>query len=489
MKGMNSYVIWIAVTIIAAATVVFLWSRGRGEWGFREAVENPEKWRREVERANQAFERATEEAKHWDDAQIAEEVRRFVFETPNSRDGEGKAAVLKSLGARIHPAVLQILGDASQQTRLVAPTVKAALPETPFNLACDLLGDDPPTNAAALIAPFVEQPNKEVRKEAAMILGTIGTPEVVVPLRKIFSDPDGYVRSYGLMGLQRAQGLKRLDARCASDLYGDIAQLIISPPAKDMSLSLREATQLLLQIDPSRTTELFLSEKILTLNSPSLDKVLSALAEKQIAVPRERLLTLINELEKSEMKFPHARALGEALHLLGQHKLPNDRALLEARTAHAEPRVAEGASAGLIALSGLEGFEKRTWETAEKDGFAALKPAQRHYLAVLAYDGEVNNGGLSQYFFNSSGDNWADALAGLEAMGFNERLAVLREAVGKFGKGGPSQERERRQEQLAKLERKSDALFDALGDRYYKSGEVVDVLARKYVLKNAEAFR
>ena len=105
------------------------------------------------------------------------------------------------------------------------------------------------------------------------------------------------------------------------------------------------------------------------------------------------------------------------------------------------------------------------------------------------FDGQVNNGGLSQYFFNSSGDHWPEALAGLQAMDFVERLAVLREAVAKFGKNGPSQDRNRRQEQLAKLERKSDDVFGSLDGRYYKSAEVIEVLANQYVLKNADAFK
>jgi len=108
-------------------------------------------------------------------------------------------------------------------------------------------------------------------------------------------------------------------------------------------------------------------------------------------------------------------------------------------------------------------------------------------LAVLMYDGEVNNGGLSQYFFNSSGDHWRDALAGLEAMGSTERLAVLREALSRFGKDGPSQDRA--QEELAKLARKNDALFDVLDDRYYKSKEVIEALTKRYVLKNSDAFK
>ena len=74
-------------------------------------------------------------------------------------------------------------------------------------------------------------------------------------------------------------------------------------------------------------------------------------------------------------------------------------------------------------------------------------------------------------------------------MGFKERLAVMHDAIGKFGKDGPSQDRERRQKQLANLERKNDGVFAALDEGYYKSKEVIEVLAKRYVLKNPESFR
>ncbi len=480
---LNSPALWIIVAIVATTAVIFvLRSRTRHEWGFKDVVKNPKMWS-EMAAAGEAVDREAEEAKQWNDFQISAAVNRFVFDIKSSQEASGDARVLKSMGSRVHPTILKILGDASRRAKLVVPTGTNLLPEAPFNRVCDLLGDTPPADAATLIAPFLDERANEIRKDAALILGAIGTPVVVSPLRKAFADSDEYVRSYGLMGLQRAIKNHRLSEQCASELYDDIAQLVITGKNGNKS------TALLLHIDQTRATELFLSERVFTPSAPSLHEALEALADKRISVPHDRLLTLIADLEKGEMKFPESNSLGESLRLLGQHKLASDRAFLEARTSSSEPRVAEGSVAGLIASFDLEGFEQRTWAVESKEGFSKLKTAQKHYLAVLMYDGEVNNGGLSQYFFNSSGDHWQDALAGLEVMGFSERLVVLREAVAKFGKDGPSQDRERRQEQLAKLARKNDALFDTLDDRYYKSKEVIDVLSKRYVLKNADAFR
>jgi hypothetical protein len=397
MKMLNSPVFCIVALIVAiAAAIVIVRTRARSQWGFKELVKNPERWSRDMERASRAQERAIEQAQTWNESQFSAAVNRFVFDVASSHEASRDRNVLKSLGPKIHPAVLQILGNTSRRTELVAPTGKNLVPEAPFNRACSLLGDTPPSNAAALVAPFLDEPGKEIRKDAALVLGKIGTPDVVVPLQKAFADSDEYVRSYGLMGLQWAIKNHRLDEQCARNLYEDIAQLVVAGKNHDKSAAL------LLHINAERATKLFLSEAVFNANAPSLQEALEALADKRVPVPRDRLLLLIADLEKGEMKHPRTYALRESLRLLGQHKLPGDRAFLEARTTASEPSVAEGAAAGMIASFDLEGFEQRAWEIEGRSGFSALKPEQKHYLAVLMYDGEVNNGGLSQYFFNST---------------------------------------------------------------------------------------
>jgi len=483
MKTLNSPVLWVLVAILVTVAIILIVnSRTRSDWGFKDVVKDPKLWS-EMGEARQAIDRAAEEAKQWNESQIVVAVNRFVFDIAGNQDGATEARVLESLGSRVHPAILQILSDVSQRTRLIKPTSTNLLPEAPFNRVCNLLGDTPPINIVPLITPFLDEPAKEIRQDAAFVLGKVGTLEVVAPLRKVFADSDEYVRSYGLMGLQWAMKNHRLDEQCARGLYEDIAQLIITGKNHDKSAGL------LLDIDRTRATELFLSERVFAPNAPSLHEVLEALADRQIRVSRDRLLALIAELEKDEMKYPKTYALGESLRLLGQHKIADDRAFLEKRTGSSESRVAEGAAAGLVASFGLEGFEQRIWDAESAIGFFRLKPPQKSYLAVLMLDGEVNNGGLSQYFFNSSGGNWRDALAGLEAMGAAGQLAVFREAIAKFGKDGPSQDRALRQEQLAKLTRRDDALFDALDNRYYESKDSIEVLAKRYVLRNADAFK
>ena len=65
----------------------------------------------------------------------------------------------------------------------------------------------------------------------------------------------------------------------------------------------------------------------------------------------------------------------------------------------------------------------------------------------------------------------------------------MREAISLFGPDGPSEDRDNRQEQLSKIYKKNDSIFEALETRYYNSAEVVEVLATRFVLANPDSFR
>jgi Domain of unknown function (DUF4375) len=270
---------------------------------------------------------------------------------------------------------------------------------------------------------------------------------------------------------------------CRRELFGDIQKLISDGMNAD------DAARLLLELDRQHAAEFLLSDAQLAPDSKSLHGVLQALNDADLTAPRVRLLFLIEKISRSELKYPQTRQLGDILRLLGKHQVPEDRQLLERHLTHRDESVVSGAAAGLLASHGLQGFEKQIWKVIEERGAEALTKPQRQYLAVSGFDGEVNNGGLSQYFFNSSGDEWRDAIAGLEAMQSKERLAILREALAKFGPAGPAEQRRERMTQLSKLENANNGVFRELDDRYYKCTESFNVMVMRFVLKTPEAFR
>jgi HEAT repeat protein len=474
---------WIVVIgAVLTAGIVFVRRLQAGEPGFREVVKNPELLDG-ADESEKELAKFIEEARKWDDAAIGRAVRHFVFDVKSSRDGWFVMRALRELGSRLHPHLLAILKDPSLRERLLKPTKKDILPEAPFNRVCDLFDEAPPGDAVLVLASFADNDSAGIRKDAAIMLGGAGTAGIVVPLRKAMADSDEYVRSYALMGLQRAIKRGGLAPECPKELFDDVARLLAEGKNAD------NAADVLLSFDERRAAEFLLSPIIFTPESKSLHRSLEALSSRKLKAPRDRLLELIRQLEAGSMEYPRTYGLGESLRMLGRHRHPGDNEFLGKRLKHPQEQAAEGAAAGLILWHGLDGFTERLSEKMDSKGFAALTPQQQHWETVVMFDSEVNNGGLSQYFFNSSGEHWKIALAGLDAIGAKERAGILREAVALFGAAPPVTVRRERQDQLAKVARQNEKALSALDDRYYKSTESIEVLLTEYVLNHPEAFK
>ena len=67
---------------------------------------------------------------------------------------------------------------------------------------------------------------------------------------------------------------------------------------------------------------------------------------------------------------------------------------------------------------------------------------------IDAVEDEVNNGGFDQFFFNSAGDEAAQIIQALEAVGASKTAAIVRKACAKFPGGMPPTDRFIRQEVL-----------------------------------------
>lgn len=88
---------------------------------------------------------------------------------------------------------------------------------------------------------------------------------------------------------------------------------------------------------------------------------------------------------------------------------------------------------------------------ATPDGFYRLSSQEQAYFSVCLLDGEVYNGGMHQFFFNSSGDYCCDALRGLEEMGAMRCRALLLKAKGElFPIGEPPRDTSTRRKILPK---------------------------------------
>jgi hypothetical protein len=127
--------------------------------------------------------------------------------------------------------------------------------------------------------------------------------------------------------------------------------------------------------------------------------------------------------------------------------------------------------------------------------FQKLTPAQGHIFAAHWCQSEVCNGGLHQFFSNSTGVLAPEAVAGFRAIGLEACTLILEEAISFLGEKYP-REQETRAEVLAQLEGTTreewdpffeldGKFYDALGFRNDRFLKAADDYARR--AKDTEA--
>lgn len=117
-----------------------------------------------------------------------------------------------------------------------------------------------------------------------------------------------------------------------------------------------------------------------------------------------------------------------------------------------------------------------------------LNEHERVLYAVQVLEEEVNNGGFSQFVYNSSGDLAGEVVSAFTAIGAVKTAAICQKALSAFGTELPT-DRKERQELLEQLE--SDGIDDILNecdDAFYEYEEDLAQLNYEYIMKNRSSF-
>ena len=110
--------------------------------------------------------------------------------------------------------------------------------------------------------------------------------------------------------------------------------------------------------------------------------------------------------------------------------------------------------------------------TVDPDKFDEMSPDARDIYVVGLLDSEVNNGGFSQYFWNTEGQFAANTLEVLKRIGAKETASLLGRAVKLYG-APPSGDVEEWYDRLEKVESEHADVLEDLDEHFY---EVLDDL-------------
>lgn len=116
-----------------------------------------------------------------------------------------------------------------------------------------------------------------------------------------------------------------------------------------------------------------------------------------------------------------------------------------------------------------------------KNDLSKFTLPQIYAFAIAWFEAEVSNGGLGQFYENSTGIVWREVLEGFKAIGCEQAAKIIEDSAKLMG-GNPSFDRKRRWKQLERY----DPDFEALDEEFYKLD--YSELMSKYIADNAESF-
>ncbi len=122
------------------------------------------------------------------------------------------------------------------------------------------------------------------------------------------------------------------------------------------------------------------------------------------------------------------------------------------------------------------------------DAFHLISEPRRTLFAAYWVEAEINNGGLSQYYFNSAGDQAADAPRYLRELGLTEAAEILEEANAFFPDATPPSDRRARIAVLDDIEEQASEAWNELDNRFYESGISFQPNMITYIRNNREEF-
>jgi hypothetical protein len=154
-------------------------------------------------------------------------------------------------------------------------------------------------------------------------------------------------------------------------------------------------------------------------------------------------------------------------------------------------RIERPAGEGVDLLHAIvTGLESQMGEDLAQEA-EVLDDATRGQAAIYALwvvDGEVNNGGFEQFFFNSSGALMDEAIAGADLVGARAQGRILRQAASVYPGGDVPEDREERDRILQSLAASAERTLGSLDGRWYAGDRELERRMVAYVEAHPDEF-
>ena len=408
-------------------------------------------------------------------------VRRLL----NERTAWNARRELEMMGPAAVPSLLAALEDPRFHR---AEWEKSSQVPAPLESTLELLVNHAGDDVVRIATPFAKSPAAEVRKTAALHLASAGRASTIPVLHELMRDEHGYVRSYVRIGMHRAVTEGRADEGFRRQAY----DLLLSQLDQDWGSAMNDAADTVVVLDPARAAVDLADDRWLSLSNRNAYRILEACNGANILLPEailRRLLEGALPQAVGERCYPNDYVAAAALRALALRKSDDASALAESLLDHENEKVKEAAGEALASLADVPDPTGFVIDRESKDGYGALSREQRVVYCAFLFDAEVCNGGLMQFFGNSSGDHAVDTLEALAELGHKEAHAALQTAMRLVGPLSREPDRELR---LAGFEGRWDELqpaFDPLESAYYAAQVRLRQAWLLYAIRHAHHFR
>ncbi len=137
----------------------------------------------------------------------------------------------------------------------------------------------------------------------------------------------------------------------------------------------------------------------------------------------------------------------------------------------------------------ITGCKLKNKENDEPRIIKEMNPGFRYIYITWVLDGEVNNGGFIQFFYNTSGAYNDELAADLHAIGAFKTEKIAVEAISLYNKERALHTKVKKDGSMKSfMSSYGESGLGRLDDLFYKSGEDLGSLRIKYIRENTEQF-
>ena len=122
----------------------------------------------------------------------------------------------------------------------------------------------------------------------------------------------------------------------------------------------------------------------------------------------------------------------------------------------------------------------------DTDRFTELESDSRDVYLIGLLEGEVNNGGFSQYFWNTEGQRAAATLEVLKRVGAKDTASLLRRAMKLYG-APPTDDLDEWYDRLERVDSEHQDVLEELDEHFYEGVDDLSVLVMKHLQSRTEA--